>query len=358
MMHVLIACLVIMGCIQLYFWIGQLSTLSSSIDITGSVATDCPRVSLVIAIKNEEENLKKHLRSWCDQDYPSLDIIIIDDHSTDNSSDVLEGFMCQKLRYLKASTNSRGKKAALSYGISHSDADWIVTTDADCRPQSDQWITKLMASRKNADMIVGYSPHRRGENWVEQLVSYEAWYVAMQYISAVLLGRPYMSVGRNLAFTKSIYEEVKGYTSHDHILSGDDDLFLQEVKQKGKVTYGLSRDSWTWTHAPSSWSQYIRQKRRHISTATHYSVSDRWILIGVYVSQLAFYLLVFTLAFWDFRFLGVLLLRFMWISWVAYRSRSVIFLPMHWMLAPVYDMVLCLVNLMVSPYLAVSQKHW
>jgi len=345
--------------IQVYFWVGQLDIVNRQKSRTAQDDGDpLPVVTLIIAAKNEAENLSNNLSLWAAQDYPSLEIIIVDDHSSDATWKVLQGHRHDRLQIFQLPEGSKGKKAALAFGISQSKGDWVVTTDADCQPNSNLWITALMKKAHQSDLIIGYSPYRRTSNWVGALVSYESWYVALQYISALLLRRPYMSVGRNVAFRRNLYQSVSGYSAHDHIMSGDDDLFLQSVKSKSRISHVILRDSWVWTTPPENWQAYLRQKRRHISTAPHYGWSDQLILITAYASQVLFYALIIILSFEYPLVLLLLFFRYLAICFVAYRSQHQLFLPVKWWLAPIYDTLLCLFYLILTPLISRAPKRW
>lgn len=346
--------------VQLYFWLVQYDVIARSTTYQQDQdhSAILPTVSLVIAVKNEDDNIRANMSSWIDQDYPGLDIIIIDDHSTDATWQILQSISHQRLRCLRSPDTAHGKKAALDYAISKSTSDWIVTTDADCQPRSAGWISSLINSRRDADMIIGYSPYMRSTGWVSLLVSYEAWYVAIQYISALLMGRPYMSVGRNLAFKKELFVAVGGYKSHQEILSGDDDLFLQEAKKSGKITYTIDPSTWVWTKTPRNLKNYIQQKRRHLTTAPRYEVRDQIVLFMTFLSQLLFYVSIGVLSFTYPWILSLLVLRYAWISWVARRSQKHLFLPVKWWTAPIMDLCLCLFYLVMSTRMTKTSTRW
>lgn len=346
--------------IQLYFWLVQFDQIARSqkVQEVSHHLSGLPTVALIIAAKNEAENITRNLSSWLEQDYQHLDIIVIDDHSEDETWQILQSQSDGRLTSLQSPEEAHGKKAALAYAISTTTSEWIITTDADCTPKSTSWISHLINSRKDADMIIGYSPYQRSKGWVSILVSYESWYVAMQYISALLLGRPYMSVGRNLAFKKELFEDVGGYESHQDILSGDDDLFLQEARRRGKITSTIDPTTWVWTQTPSGLRNYLRQKKRHLTTAPRYEMRYQLVLILLFLSQLLFYLSTVVLSFSYPWVLLILLVRYIWISWVARRSQKFLFLPVKWWSAPMMDLCLCIFYLVLSPSIRRSSSQW
>ena len=104
-----------------------------------------------------------------------------------------------------------------------------------------------------------------------------------------------MAVGRNLAYQKSEFFKVKGFINHIHIKSGDDDLFIQDAANKKNTTISLSKNSFTESIAPKSFTEWFRQKRRHITTANHYKLKRKFFLGMFYISKLLFYLLAILL---------------------------------------------------------------
>jgi len=346
--------------VQIYFWLVQFDQVARS--QKGKSVThhlySLPTVSLIIAVKNEAENLTLNMPSWLEQDYQHLDIIIINDHSDDESWQIMQSHSDHRLTCLQSPENIEGKKAALSHAISTTESEWIITTDADCTPKSRSWISQLIMCRKDADMIIGYSPYRKSKGWVSLLVSYEAWYVAIQYLSALLMGRPYMSVGRNLAFKKELFEDVGGYKSHQEILSGDDDLFLQEAKRRGKITSTIDPNTWVWTQTPKGLKNYLRQKRRHLTTAPRYELRDQVMLLLIFLSQVLLYASTLVLSFSYPWVLVILLIRYAGISWVARRSQKFLFLPVKWWSAPIMDLCLCIFYLVLSSSIRRSSSQW
>ena len=126
---------------------------------------------------------------------------------------------------------------------------------------------------------------------LNKLIRYETLLTAIQYFSYAKLGTPYMGVGRNLAYTKSDFFKVNGFIKHIDIKSGDDDLFINEIASKKNTTYTLAPASYTTSVPKRTWSSWILQKRRHISTAKHYKLHHKIGLGLFYSSQLLFFVL-------------------------------------------------------------------
>ncbi len=361
MLPIIISILIITTLIQIYFWIIQLDSLNRyghSIQEQGEHQNLKPSVNLIIAVKNEKENLKKNLKSWLEQDYQDLKIIIVNDHSEDGSHDLLEKVKDERLTILNLPEGLNGKKAALTYAIEQSSVTWIVITDADCRPQGVSWISSLMQKASKADVILGYSPSVVDKTWLSRWINYEHWYVAMQYLSAGINDRAYMAVGRNLAYKRSAFQAVEGFQSHAHVKSGDDDLFINDLNDS--VTYAVSLDkhSWVWTDPKASVQSYIDQKRRHLTTAPVYRLGTKIWLIVIFFSQFFWYLSAIWLCIIYPWLVSVLILRYLMISFVALRSKRHLDLGIHPLLVAFYDLVVCMFYSLMSFTFLWPKKEW
>ncbi len=113
--------------------------------------------------------------------------------------------------------------------------------------------------------------------------------IAMQYMGMALRGMPYMGVGRNLAYRKSIFFEKKGFGPYSHLASGDDDLFVNANSSAGNIALEFAEESHTRSVPATSLGQYINQKTRHLTTARHYKTIHKIILLGEPASRIIFY---------------------------------------------------------------------
>jgi len=280
-------------------------------------AVSFPPVSIVICARNEAANLQKNLESILLQDYPIFEVVVVNDDSSDESLTVLESFECQyaHLQVVSAGRKKRkGKKAALTKGIQSAKYSWILLTDADCKPASADWVTKMYRQttlRKSA-IVLGYGPYKAVETWLNRWVRFETIYVAIQYFSFALWKIPYMGVGRNLMYKKSLFLKEKGFEQHQHLISGDDDLFVNAVANGKNTTICLEPQSFMYSQAPSSWKALYHQKTRHYSSSNVYKLKHK-ILLGLLSStHFCFYLglcIFIIMNVWNYAIIGILLLR-------------------------------------------------
>lgn len=252
-------------------------------------------VSIIISARNEFENLKKNLQSVLDQDYSQFQVIVINDCSWDNTKEFLEELE-KKYSHLKVVTileqekYRHGKKFAITLGIKAAKFDYLLFTDADCKPASPNWLTRMQSSFMNKkEIVLGYGAFEKEKTFINKLIRYEAFYVASQYLSFALYGMPYMGVGRNLAYKKELFFANKGFARHNHILSGDDDLFVNDVATKNNVAIQIHPESFTCSDAKKNLSTWLVQKVRHVSTVNYYKKNHRIALFFNHLSHGLFY---------------------------------------------------------------------
>lgn len=269
-------------------------------------------VSVIICSKNEEENLKNKLSLFANQNYPQFELVLINDRSTDDTQDILEQFKEENeerfkyrnisVKIVNVQENEQfwgSKKYALTLGIKAAKHEILLFSDADCQPVSEFWIQEMVSPINNEKTIVlGYGGYRFIKNsFINKLIRFETLLTAIQYFSYAKLGIPYMGVGRNLAYKKSQFFAANGFANHMHLRSGDDDLFINQIATKKNTACCYSQNSITISEPKTSFSDWALQKRRHISTASHYKFHHKLMLSLFYCSQILFWMLAITVLF-------------------------------------------------------------
>lgn len=257
-------------------------------------------VSIVICARNEYHNLETNLPFVLNQDYSTFEVVVVDDGSDDESDILLQKLQTEhphlKVVRLKENVNFfKGKKLALSVGIKSAAHDHILLTDADCRPASPHWITRMADNfGEQSEIILGYGAYGKRPGLLNLLIRYDTFFIALQYFGLALAGKPYMGVGRNLAYHRSLFYRVRGFTSHYKVMSGDDDLFVNQVATSRNAAVELHPHSHTVSVPKTSFRSWFRQKRRHMGTGRYYKAAHKRRLGIFNLSQISFYpLLVF-----------------------------------------------------------------
>ncbi len=259
-------------------------------------------VSVIICARNEEDNLRENLPLILAQDFHDFEVIVVNDRSYDGSYDLLKDMseVNPRLKFIDINEEvivSGSKKFALTLGIKKAANDILLLTDADCKPASPHWISQMQSRfSEKTDVVLGVGAYQKKEySLLNQLIRFDTFFTAMQYLSYSLTGQTYMGVGRNLAYRKHLFFDNKGFGSHNHIRSGDDDLFINEVADKAKVNVSVSADSQTVSAPKTSWNEWFRQKRRHLTTGPLYKTKHKLLLGTFMFSQLLFYPLFISL---------------------------------------------------------------
>lgn len=208
-----------------------------------------PPLSVILAARNESDNLYENLPIILEQDYPEFEVIIINNQSTDDSTYLLEAIAQQysNLRVIEVMKNQHlkpGKKLSITLGVKGAKFEHLILTDADCRPASRNWLKSIAENFSNEKQIVlGYGPYKKEKGFLNRLIRFDTTWIGMNYFSMALAKLPYMGVGRNLAYTKTVFNSVSGFKSHYYLPSGDDDLFIQETAKNNNYTIAIKADS-------------------------------------------------------------------------------------------------------------------
>jgi len=262
-------------------------------------------VSVVICARDEAQNLTENLPLVLQQGYPSTyEVVAVNDNSFDDSKYVLE-YLSKPFRHLRPvelqqeARLIQGKKFPLSIGIKEAKYELLLLTDADCRPSSPNWIESMQSGFRNEkEVVLGYGPYEKAPGLLNKLIRFETFLTALNYFSFALAGVPYMGVGRNLAYKKSLFLKNKGFSQHNQLPGGDDDLFINRVATKHNTTIVIDQDAFMYSTAKKSWKNWRQQKTRHYSTSRHYKKSHQFLLGLQSFSHFLFYpLLVLSIIF-------------------------------------------------------------
>lgn len=252
-------------------------------------------ISVIICARNEAENLKKYLPTILQQDYPNFEVIVVNDRSWDGTADILKEF-AKKYKQLKVVSVAdgekfiAGKKFAVTMGIKAASYEWLVFTDADCEPASPNWLMGMQQPEDEAtEIVLGYSPYFKKRGLLNSLIRFETFFTAVNYLSFALKGMPYMGVGRNMAYKKSLFFKSKGFAAHMHIPSGDDDLFVNANANRNNTEIRINKETQVWSEPKTSFIAYLRQKKRHFGAGKLYKSKHQFILSLQIIVQFLFY---------------------------------------------------------------------
>lgn len=254
-----------------------------------------PDVSILIAARNEADNIGTCLRAVLDQSYPKakLEVIVIDDRSTDSTAEIVGQFAAQDrrvqlLHIREIQPGISPKKGALDRGIREARGEIIVTTDADCTP-APEWITEMMTHfTPEVGMVAGFNPYRiegKKFSWLQKMLALDYFSLACVAAASAGLGYAVSCSGGNLAYRKEIYLQLGGFKDIQRWISGDDDFFLEQIREKTnwKIRYSVMPQTFVPTAPPATFREFLNQRIRYASKGRHYAAPVAAALVGIYV---------------------------------------------------------------------------
>ncbi len=255
-----------------------------------------PPISVIICTHNEAEDLRNNLISILEQDYPKFEVIVINDGNTDDSDDYLtllekehpylyHSFVPESSRYISH------KKLAVTLGIKASKYEWLVFTDASCRPQSAQWLN-LMARNftPQTQIVLGYSNYATYKGWFQKVVAFDNLFTSMRYLGFALARSPYMGIGRNLAYRKALFYQHKGFSAHLNLRRGDDDLFINHAATSKNLRVETEANATMQIQPRIQSKSWREEKVGYFSTARLYHGMQRYVYGAETITRLLFYL--------------------------------------------------------------------
>ena len=253
-------------------------------------------VSVIVCARDEAANLADNLPGILIQDYKTThEVIVVNDNSFDESKYLLEGLkkefkQMQVVELTQEAKMIPGKKFPLSIGIKSAKHEILLLTDADCVPASEHWISSMQnAYHDTTEIVLGYGAYHKQKGMLNKFIRWETYHAALQYLSYALADIPYMGVGRNLSYKKIVFFRQKGFSAHNHLPGGDDDLFINAAATKGNTRINIDPDSFTLSKPAASWEQWKKQKARHYTTSKFYKPLHKFLLAAYASAQFVFY---------------------------------------------------------------------
>ena len=270
-------------------------------------AEKMPGVSVIVCARNEADNLHHYLQALCCQKYPEFEVIVVNDRSEDQTQTVLEHYtqLFRNLRLTFVPNDAwvrSSKKLALTLAAKAAQYDYLLLTDADCRPESPYWIEEMMRGFQNeeTEVVIGYGGYFEEPRCVNRLIQYDTVSAAMTFMGFAMSGHPYMGVGRNLAYRKETFFRNNGFAGLLGQRAGDDDLFVNKIATRRNTEVVVTPNSYTWSIPKHTYAEWRIQKYRHLSVSPAYRNATKWRLVAEPVVRALLYLTLIASALFAF----------------------------------------------------------
>ena len=336
---------------ELYFYLYYFRRILNPRNNPGNNSEKEQAVSVIVCIRNEHDNLRKLIPALLEQDYFSFEICLVADRSENETLDLLRDFAGKypSIKLIEISETASGyspKKYAIEMGIRSSAFSLLLFTDADCLPAGKTWIRQMAGKcSTDVDIVLGIGAYERRSGLLNQLIQYDTLITAAQFMGMALAGKPYMGLGRNLLYRKSLFVGSGGFAEQAGILAGDDDLFVNRVARAGRVAVCLHPGGFTVSVPEARWGNWFRQKFRHFSVGKYYRPADRYRIGFFQLSRSFIWSITIILAFQPFGIPLAVVLFLMRMSWLIPVNRGLSLLldcGIPWMALPVFDFLHCI----------------
>lgn len=324
-----------------------------------------PPASIIVCAHDEEDNLRILVPLLLAQQYPQYEVIIVNDRSNDNTYDYLleATHLHPNLKMVNVSetpSHINAKKFAVTLAVKAARYEWLVFTDADCRPPSPLWLSNM--SKRFAppvEFVLGVSLYQRLPGFLNSFIRFEAIITAIQYIGWAVLNMPYMGVGRNMAYRKEVFTRNKGFNRHLSVTGGDDDLFVNAHAHKGNTQCVVGADTLVMSTPKATWREFFNQKIRHLAVGKKYKFGHRlvlgvfsltWILTWFVVLPLAPLL---PLRYW---ILGAFIMRLALFTLLVHKSSRALGSAFESWKTPFLDFIYAFYYLVAAPVALLTKK--
>ena len=284
---------------QAVYYLGlynKLYTHSRETAYATDINTQNPPLSVIIVAKDAAHELQENLPFILEQDYPEFEVIVIYDRPADDCDNTLKlledkypnlyhTFIPDSARYISH------KKLGITMGIKASRHEWLVFTEPDCRPQSNQWLKQMARNFTPAtEIVLGYSNYEKVPGWFNKKITFDTLLNSMRYLGMAVSGHPYMGTGRNMAYRKTLYYKQKGFASHLNLQRGEDDLFINELATSANTRVETDFNATTRIQPVYRYKDWKEEKVSYMATARFYHGIQRYLLGFETFSRLLFYI--------------------------------------------------------------------
>ena len=246
-------------------------------------------VSVLVPVRNEEQHIANLVQDLIAQNYPIalFNIIIIDDHSTDQTATIVRSFSNSNLRLLQLSIEkpiNSYKKRAIATAIATCDSELILTTDGDCRMGPD-WIASIvsMYEQERCQLISSPVAYHQEKSLAEKIQTVEFELLIAAGAACIQNKFPNTCNGANLAYTRAAYHAVGGFKGIDDLASGDDELLLHKMHKQfpDGLRFLKEPSAIVYTEAKGTLRSFYQQRKRWASKSVKYADKRMVLLVSI-----------------------------------------------------------------------------
>ena len=264
-----------------------------------NTVSEFPPVSVIVAIRNGKNSLPNLIADLSAQMYHGkLEFILIDDESEDATSKIIQEISNKDKRFIYETstggdTSLQLKKRALDTGIVTAQNEWLLFTDVDCRVSSG-WVAGMSEyfCSKN-DYVIGHSNVKSGNTLLNRFQSLDYFLLLVAARGAANLGSAWACSGQNQAYRKSLYQKVGGFSRIKNQIQGDDSLFMNLCRKRGKavVVFADALQSHVTARQEKTWIALLTQRIRWSGDANiiwKFNAGFYMLLAGFFLLHLTF----------------------------------------------------------------------
>ena len=261
-----------------------------------------PGISIIITARNEAQNLRENLAYILNQDYPNFEVVVVNNASTDSTPDVLDSFLCSYpnlyATFIPIGSHAiNNKKLALTVGVKAANHNILLFTEPDTKPLSNKWVYEYAkAFNRGKDIVLGACQLEIDKSFFKKYILFDNLFSGIKYTSMALANKPYMGIGRNMAFRKNLFFDNKGFSSILNMEDGEDNIFVNKIATKENTAIALSPESMVVSNVVDGISTWRNIKTKYLTTRKHYTGNTAKLLSFETFSRYAFYTLFVALS--------------------------------------------------------------
>ena len=270
-----------------------------------------PTVSVIVAARNEEDNIGDLFEDLSHQTYPQkqLQIIISDDRSTDSTWSIISKYVNKYnnfygVKIAKLSKTMTPKKYALTKAIENSNGEIIISTDSDCRVLN-TWVESIVETfDEKTGIVLGYSKiDTESKHFFDHYQSID--FLALMSANAGTLGwgNAWTGSGQNIAYRRSDFDKINGFNPVADKVSGDDFYLVQAISKISNAKYNTNPNGFVKTKPSESISKFFSQRIRWASNTKKLFNADYLFLLFLFTNLFTNTILLLTFFlknYWQF----------------------------------------------------------